>query len=102
MAEILTVTNKAGYRSSYLELKMFCSFDIAITHWRVKKKISAQLVKKWLRYLQLKVCVVGGWWVVGWGGFQCIAWSRPQSGLAVTIIIHKMLVRVVSCKYLQR
>ena len=30
MAEILTVTNKAGYRSSYLELKIFCSLDIAI------------------------------------------------------------------------
>ena len=26
------------------------------------------------------LCGGGGWW----GGFQCIAWSQPQSGLAVT------------------
>ena len=25
------------------------------------------------------------WWGGGWGGFQSIAWSQPQSGLAVTI-----------------
>ena len=56
MAEILTVTNKAGYRSSYLELKIFCSLDIAILPTRgLPKKISAQLVEKWLRNLQLKV-----------------------------------------------
>ena len=38
MAEILAVTNKAGYRSSWLKLKIFCSLDIAITHWSVTKK----------------------------------------------------------------
>ena len=53
MAEILTVTNKAGYRSSYLELKIFCSLDIAILPTGgLPKKISAQLVEKWLRYWQ--------------------------------------------------
>ena len=31
------------------------------------------------------LCGVGG--VGGVGGFQSIAWSQPQSGLAVTIII---------------
>ena len=31
MAEILTVNNKAGYRSSWLKLKFFCSLEIAIS-----------------------------------------------------------------------
>ena len=33
-------------------------------------KISTESIEKWLRYWQLKVCVVVG-------GFQCIAWSQP-------------------------
>ena len=63
-----------------MELKIFCG----ITPWRVIKKIQLNWLR--LRYLQLKVCVGG----VG-GGFQSIAWSQPQSGLAVTIIYLLML-----------
>ena len=63
-------------------LKFFVVLTLLLPTGGLPKKISAQLVEKWLRYWQLKVCVVGG--VVG-GGFQSIAWSQPQSGLAVTI-----------------
>ena len=66
-------------------LKFFVVLTLLLPTGGLPKKISAQLVEKWLRYWQLKVCVVGGVGWVGWGGFQSIAWSQPQSGLAVTI-----------------
>ena len=91
MAEILAVTNKAGYRSSWLKLKIFCSLDIAITHcwwvwlrngWAgVPKKISAQMVEKWLRYWQwpTKLAIEAPSWSLNF--FVVLTLLLPTGGL---------------------
>ena len=43
--------------------------------------ISAQLVKTWLRYWQLKVCLGGGWVVVvGWALMHCLVTATVRLG----------------------
>ena len=78
-------------------LKFFVVLTLLLPTGGLPKKISAQSVEKWLSYCQLKVCVVGGWV----GGFQSIAWSQPQSGLAVTIIIMSLFSFVMRYKKLR-
>ena len=40
------MTNKAGYRSSWLKLKIFCSLDIAITHWQGRSSRNSRYTEK--------------------------------------------------------
>ena len=62
-------------------LKIFCSLDIAITHWSVTKKNSAQMVEKWLKYWQwpTKLAIEAPTWSLKF--FVVLTLLLPTGGL---------------------